>query len=353
MKYIFVVSILFLLLHGCGTVANTGEEDFAARLPVDKSVRIRKTGRFRVSAVQFSVKEEIYTDPDVFTSYIDRLCGRIANEYRPDLIVFPEYTGVFLGVSEYGRVFTMDPSLAEALAIIRQLDPDINSLYGLFTENAPAVSEMMDAVFGKAARKYNCYIVGGTYFDTVDSRDGNGELRNRLVVYNRDGERCYTQDKVFLTPFESELLNLSPGPLPDETGVMIDGIPVVFTICRDAFFDEWLEINNNGYIWIDVKANGAAFDNEARDTYRKALPARLSSGDVPYGITVSLTGSFLELYWEGLSTAYKAEEGDVVKIAETESWSRQEILNLTFPYPREDIENTKPGPLHNQDPDLN
>lgn len=289
----------------------------------------------KISAVQFTVREEYYRTPEIFKAHLYRICSKVMAEHNPDLIVFPEYTGVFLAVTGYMDILSSVSTLAEGLRIIRDAGPEAGSLFRLMMENAESVSRQMDGIFGGLAEEFGVYILAGTYFHKTLTENGEPRLYNRLVVYSPEGARCYEQDKVFLTPFEEELLGLSPGSFPVEPGIEIKGVPYVFTICRDSFFEEWTEANREGYIWIDIKANGAVFDSDARENFRNALPERLKSGPVPYGITVVLTGSFLELFWEGRSSAYAAAAGNVYRLAETESWERQEILHLSFPYPRE------------------
>ncbi len=321
MRKIIPCILSLFLLCGCVSAPQKGRED---------------THLFRVSAVQFAVKETIYAEPNTFSTYIEKLCAEIVREHHPDLIIFPEYTGVFLAVSSYSDVFSVCASLSEALALLREIDPEIQSLFDVFILQAQEVSDYMDRFFSGIAAEYGVYVVGGSYFHAVENSTGEMELRNRLVVYNPEGKRCYEQDKVYLTPFETDLLDLSPGNYPDEPGIIIKGVPVVFTICRDAFFDEWERVNARGYLWIDIKANGDTYDEDARQTFARALPARLRNGTVPYGITVALTGAFLELFWEGISTAYKVTDGKAIPISKTKMWDRQEVLHLTFPYPQEE-----------------
>lgn len=301
--------------------------------PACESHHVADSDVLKVTAVQFSVREEIYLDPAVFEAHIDGIFRKIMSEFSPDLIVFPEYTGAFLAVSEYDRVFTSVDTLGRGLQMIEAADPEIDTLHELFLEEAESVAAELDHIFGTLARKYGVYVVGGSYFHKTSDKEGNPRLVNRLVVYNPRGSRCYRQDKVFLTPFESEFLELSPGKLPEDPGIVIEGVPVVFTICRDSFFEEWEEVNRNGYLWIDIKGNGEVFDDETKAVFRRALPSRLKNGDVPYGITVSLTGQFLELFWEGRSFFHRSVGNEVFQIASTDSWTDQEFLHIKVPEP--------------------
>ena len=306
---------IIVLLWGC-----------AAEPPAD-------TGGISITAVQFAIREEFYTSPAVFEARLRTICRDAMEDHRPDLIVFPEYTGALLGITEYSDIFTSVSTIDGAFREIRRTDQEITSLFTLFLENAGQVSRRMDRIFGGLAEEFDVYILGGTYFHASEESSGTINLYNRLVLYDPRGERRYEQDKVFLTPFERDLLKLSPGEFPADPGIEIQGVPVVFTICRDAFFDEWTEINEDGYIWIDIKANGDVFDEEAKELFRRALPERLSEGDVPYGLTVSLTGRFLDLFWEGQTSAYTVVNGVVFRTAYTKKRYGKELLHITFPAP--------------------
>ncbi len=307
--------LIIVLLMGC-----------AAEPPAD-------TEGIAITAVQFALREEFYASPAVFEAHLRKICREAVEEYQPDLIVFPEYTGVFLGITEYSDIFTSVSTVGGAFRKIRRIEPEIDSLAALFQENAGQASLWMDRIFGGLAEEFDVYILGGTYFHASEDSSGTISLYNRLVIYDPRGERCYEQDKVFLTPFEKDLLQLCPGEFPVDPGIEIGGAPVVFTICRDAFFDEWTEINEDGYIWIDIKANGDVFDEEAKELFRRALPARLAEGDVPYGLTVSLTGRFLDLFWEGRTSAYKVINDKVFRTAYTKRHDGREFLHVTFPTP--------------------
>ena len=59
------------------------------------------------------------------------------------------------------------------------------------------------------------------------------------------------------------------------------------------------------------------------------MPARISEGDIPYGLTVCLTGSLLEMLWEGESSLAFKEAGEPVRFVEkASSASDEEILFL-------------------------
>ena len=53
--------------------------------------------------------------------------------------------------------------------------------------------------------------------------------------------------------------------------------------------------------WIDIKANGEEFTEDIAGKFYYALPKRIEESGAGGGMTVCLTGSFLDLFWEGSS----------------------------------------------------
>jgi predicted amidohydrolase len=128
------------------------------------------------------------------------------------------------------------------------------------------------------------------------------------------------------------VLGLAPGSLECAAVFRVEGAPVGFTICRDTFMDEWDSHFDELLLWIDVKANGVAYDARQRANFRKALPERIAQSGVPYGLTVCLTGSFLDLFWEGRSSFIARSEGTTVPLVTAASHDEQELLRLSVPY---------------------
>jgi hypothetical protein len=88
---------------------------------------------------------------------------------------------------------------------------------------------------------------------------------------------------------------------------VIAGRSLGLTVCRDTYDPGWEEHFRDLDLWIDIKANGAAFDRQERQSFQRALPARIAASGVPLGLTVCLTGEFLELFWEGESSLVRRE----------------------------------------------
>jgi predicted amidohydrolase len=290
----------------------------------------------RVAAVQLEVTPALYGSVESFTAAVTGPALRAVQERHPDLIIFPEYTCAFLALSPYSWALKGSTDFADFSRRISQAHPRSGGLTGLLAEQAPRVEETVKAVFSDLARRSGAAIVAGTYFALQPSgrRGVPGELRDRAVVFTADGTLAYTQDKVFLTDFEREVLGISPGKMEEAfpfrvsagNGSRLDGALAFLTICRDTFFPEWEKGARGADLWIDIKANGVPFTAEEREGFRDAIPARLSGSGVPQGMTVCLEGRILDLFWEGESSLCRLGPGGVETTAVSRSADGADIL---------------------------
>ena len=287
-----------------------------------------------VAAVQLEINEAVYSSVGGFRHRVRTVVEEISGSGNPDLIVFPEYTAVFLACIPYYSAITASQTFAEAMGRIRQAHPEIADLKALFVRASPWVEEVVEQVFGSLAASHNTYILAGTYFAAVENDVGAISLRNRATVFGPDGNRAYFQDKVFLTDFERQILRLSPGEVSDAGGFRIDGTSIVMTICKDTYERVWETRFSSGDLWIDIKANGEEFTRQTRESFERALPSRMRRVAVTYGLTVCLTGHFLDLFWEGKSSLVQRRSrngyGDIVVIGEAATAEGEEILRFTL-----------------------
>ncbi len=274
----------------------------------------------RIAAVQFEVSPELYDCSPTFEKAVTAIVESAVAKFDPDLVVFPEYTGVFASFFP----FALPAEAADPVRALLSLDPGIREPRDFFLKYDPSVE--LDRIFGGIAKKHGIYILAGSYFAPV-VRDTGFELRNRAVLYGPDGRRAYRQDKVFLTPYERDVLGISPGRMAESAGFEIDGTKLGLTICRDTFFEEWEKLFADVDVWIDIKANGQVFTKMQQENFRKALPERVDGADIPVGITVCLTGTFFDFLWQGRSSVIVSEEnGGIATAAKAASASSQEIL---------------------------
>jgi predicted amidohydrolase len=315
-----LLSVTFFLLLLAGTTLSAQESgENPARSPSDRSQVLR------VAAVQLKIEQSDLRSFAAFRSRIEALVMR-SMAFEPDLIVFPEYTSVFFTLIPYYPLILEAESAEDGLSRISARDPLINGFRDLFLINSGLAERVMEEVFASLARRHEVVIIPGTYF-AWSRRGEEAALVNRLVVFDPSGGISYTQDKVFLTPFEEQLVRISPGELEQAEPIVVQGHRIGITICRDTFFSDWLQVHSGVDLWIDIKANGVVYTEEERRRFLRAVPARIAEGDIPYGLTVCLTGSLLDMVWEGESSLARKDPGEEVRFVEkTVSPSREDIL---------------------------
>jgi predicted amidohydrolase len=269
------------------------------------------SGDLKVAAIQLEIHDYFYSSYERFQMEMEKEVSKAVDTFQPDLIIFPEYTSVFPAVTPYYNLLTGSNSVGDVFKIIRRSNVSINSIKDLFLDEAENVDRML-SFWGVLAEKYSVSIIGGTYF----ARQGD-ELRNRLIVYGKQGTRIYEQDKFFLTDFESDMVGLTSGSRDIPSGFYLKEKNIVLTICRDTFLKRWEPMYENADLWIDIKANGEEFTEDQGELFDRALPARMENSTVPYGATVCLTGDFLELFWEGESSFLMKTDHIVHKIITT------------------------------------
>lgn len=293
-----------------------------------------EAGPLRIAAVQLRLDAGMLRSYAVFEKRIAALVERAA-ALEPDLIVFPEYTGVFLALIPYAEAWTADGAAGNAtveavFAAIREREPLIESLTELFLLNSGLAERALQEVFGGLARRHAVPILAGSYFAWEGGPGREARLRNRAVVFGPGGRRLYAQDKVFLTDFESGLLGLEAGSRRSAASFSVAGRELGLTLCRDTYDTGW-EAHFTGLdAWIDIKANGAAYDETTRQSFLRALPARIAAAEVPWGLTVCLTGEFLDLFWEGESSLVRKEGGEARFLWRASDPRREEIALLVL-----------------------
>ena len=252
---------------------------------------------------QAEVVEETYLDSEKFESHVEKLVAE-AERRGAELVVFPEYINVFLLFESYApiirRASSMDEALRELLPPARAASTE--TLQALLRRHAPSVERIVRRMWSDLAREYGVAIVAGTYFAPV----GEERIHNRAIVFDEDGSLLYAQDKVFLTAFEADVLDLGEGDLQEAETFEIDGFEIGLTICRDSFFSDWEPELGGADLWLELRANGELYTEAVRRRFEGALPERVGATSAVAGVSASLTGSLLDLVWEGPSYAVDA-----------------------------------------------
>ena len=284
----------------------------------------------RVAAVQLSLSAADLASRDAFQRHIGSLVGRCL-PFRPDLILFPEYASVFLALLPHGRDIQGAKTVREAFLRVRAREPLAGSLRELLLLNSGLAERSAQELFGGLARRHGVAIGAGTYFACAGGPGEPVRLVNRAVIFDSSGQVLHLQDKVFLTPFEADLLGVEPGRLDQAAPFLLQGRRIGLTLCRDTFFAEWEQRMAGAELWVDLKANGEPYSEQARESFQRALPARLPGSGVPYGLTLCLTGALFDLVWEGQSFLAQQTGGEVRLVVQAASDDSEEILFVSLP----------------------
>ncbi len=279
-----------------------------------------------VGAVQLRLEEELYASEQSFEDKMRSIVESAVRTTPTDLIVFPEYTSVFIACIPYYWAIESAQTYGQALQMIIEAEPDMASPFDLFIHAAPRVDRLVRRVFGGLAREYGVYILAGTYFAAKQEPHGM-VLRNRACVFDRLGRLVYAQDKVFLTDFEVEIVGLSPGRLSEAHPFAVGDTEVSLTVCRDTYEKVWEQKFAAVDLWIDIKANGQFYTAQTQESFQRALPARIEAASASYGLTVCLTGKFLDLFWEGKSSLVAKQGRGSALLREAHSAQQEAILH--------------------------
>lgn len=281
----------------------------------------------RVAVVQFRIDESTYASLGSFRASVTAAVQEALQEPRPDLVVFPEYTAVFLALLPYTGELRGAASVADGLSKVAAAHPGIGGMRDAFLGQSSAVQAIVADVFGGLARRHGIAIIAGSAFVRREAGDGTAQLRNRAFVFGSDGRLVYTQDKVYLTDFETDVVGLSPGSLADAAPFDVAGARIGLTLCRDTFFSDWEDaFRGRVDLWIDIKASGVPFTAEEQEDFQDALPARLPGAGVPHGITTCLVGRYLDLLWEGESSVIECVGGAARAVSTASSPRGLEVL---------------------------
>ena len=288
-------------------------------------------GSFNLAAVQFEADLEIYRSEEKYWETVDQILEDIFKRFEPDFIIFPEYTGVLYTLIPYSERFSEADSFESVLYELIPEYPGKELPNYLFHENKSLTGSYIRG-WAQRSADYSVSVLAGTVFIPVEEDAGQRELRNRALVFGNDGSLVYYQDKVYLTDFETGICGISPGELDAAGGFYVRGQKIYLTICRDTFFSTWEDLfSGHALLWIDIKANGVVFDQEQRELFTRALPARLGKSGADYGFTVCLTGEYMDLLWQGESSFITAREGGFRVLEKSMTADRQEILFLELP----------------------
>ncbi|MDC7226349.1 MAG: hypothetical protein PQJ61_06265 [Spirochaetales bacterium] len=282
-------------------------------------------GIFTAAGVQFEISTDIYQSEDSFFEAVEEyITDALEAEYTPDIIIFPEYIGVYYQLIQFNSIIFSHEQFQPAVVELLQQDPGYGSIKELFIQPENWKS-YLDG-WGRLAEEYETVLVAGSCFVSDDGE----HLYNRTYVFGSDGKVMYSQDKVYLTEFEKGIVNLDAGRLENAGFFLIEGKPLALTICKDAYSTDWESKHAGAFLWIDIKANGEVYDTAQQQSFMRALPSRVMRSNVNFGMTVCTVGSYLDFFWEGESTAfYKTSEG-LALADKSESHDRADTISISI-----------------------
>ncbi len=292
------------------------------------STALTSTKGLETVIVQFEMDGSMVRSEEAYARSIAEAAERALADGEADLLIFPEYLGVFSALIPWYDYLISGKPFEQVWGKIQSDHPGIRSIRELLILEEKRNSAFLDRVWGELALKYDVYILSGSRFTL--SPDGE-RLHNTAVVYGPDGQVAYRQNKYFLTDFETDILGLDAGNPEECRGFTVKDRLIRLTICRDTFLKEWERLYDRGYLWIDIKANGVPYTRDQEELFTRALPARLAHTDIQWGITACLTGDFLDLLWEGESNILYNNNGKVEYRARSRRSDGFEIMRYHFP----------------------
>ncbi len=326
------------------------------------------SGKGNVIGINAYMIPEDYASREHFFSKLDgylKACKEKKWLNPKTVVIFPEYIGTWLVVEGEKRsaftAATIDQALtgfvlSNFFSYIRSwfMSPDSaldKVKHSVFATKGQRMAYIYRRVFSELALKYRVTIIAGsTLLQEPEVRRNkiilhNGSLENITAVFNPDGRM---QDKLARKafPIGDELpfvKKCAPSDLP------VYSLPIGKTsvmICADSWYPEsYKSVQQNGLQLIAVPSYtqkdhsmgttwaGYSGFNEPADvdttdigkiTLREAwmkytMPARISSINTPYGMTVSLRGKLWDLGTDGELIVYN--RGKIFSPAPTEGAS--------------------------------
>jgi predicted amidohydrolase len=243
-----------------------------------------------------------YRSLAAFRDRVEEVVVEAKERYDAEFLVFPEYVSTFAlftdAIDDGGEL--EGEKLPSGVVTVLS-DPDspesrMEEVHEFVAAAARRRSEGILSIWRRVARRHGVWILAGSGF--VPAADEEG-VHNRLWVIDDSGRVTYQQDKVFLTEYERKILGVVPGEVEEARPFEVEGVELSVTICRDSYFEAWEEQFGAVDAWIDVRANGELWDESVRRRFDTALPERIARTDVDVGLSTSLNGRFLDLFWQG------------------------------------------------------
>lgn len=323
-------------------------------------------------AVQQRLEAAEYADPARLQRQLGSLLEaglRQLPDGLPVLAAFPEDAGTLLVFVDDAEILRAQRELsAAAQALARRhlwglartrLRRRVSTIRALFLERAPAAHQAYVEIFGGLARRYGCYLVGGSAVFPPHRLEGGiatlapgTDVFNTTYLFDPDGRVVGSQRKVHLVEMEAEgNLDLTPAPLDSLVVTPTPVGRVGIAICYDAFHDDVLEKLRTHRVQalVQPSANPGAWDDWQRDDWARGAWRAVLEGDGRplYAINPMMVGSLFDLTFEGQSGIFTARpelgraagyagrpaRPGVLRLAR--GWTDAEVLAVAVPHPDE------------------
>lgn len=266
--------------------------------PVWCTCALETSDSVKVVAVQYKLEDHNYENAENFERSIDVLLTNAA-KYSPDLVVFPEYIGLFLAatsLSHQDRDFFYGVINSSATADYAKI-----LIHGILLSQCRKMNKIYVDTFSKMARKHKVFIAAGT----IPECDLKSNLYNVCFVFNPEGKIILRQQKMCLVPLEGpDGLSLSCGKTNEWGTFLIKGYRVGVLICLDAFKPDavYQTMRNNAEIIINPVANPEQYTPMVEHSFKSGLWTIVqNSKSVKYGVMSCLVGTSYPWFFEGQS----------------------------------------------------
>jgi predicted amidohydrolase len=243
-----------------------------------------------------------YRSLAAFRDRVEEVVVEAKERYDAEFLVFPEYVStfaLFTDVIDDGGELEgekLPPGVVTVLSDPDSPESRMEEVHEFVAASAERRGERILSIWRRVARRHGVWILAGSGFVPAAGEEG---VHNRLWVIDDSGRVTYQQDKVFLTEYERKILGVVPGEVEEARPFEVEGVELSVTTCRDSYFEAWEEQFGAVDAWIDVRANGELWDESVRRRFDTALPERIARTDVDVGLSTSLNGRFLDLFWQG------------------------------------------------------
>jgi len=278
---------------------------------------------YRLACIQLQIDEQCCTSRTRFQNWIEAPLQRLRSRYQDEPIYafYPEHIGSFTIFSGSNQIALEGAETLEqaAAALIKRSLPRVlwARLYRAPQGWMPALAAVHRDIFQEvywegmaaAAKKYGLWIAAGSCLWPDFKTRG---VYNQSWLFDPKGRAVDTQQKVHLVELEgSRGFQLKEAPTAKIHRWDSAPIPTAAAICLDTFHDDVISQLSGGSpaILYQPSANMGPWSPWQQEDWMRGCHRRVWEQQLfPMGINPMLTGSFLDLTFEGQSSIASASE---------------------------------------------